>query len=72
MSEPQLDLSGSQILIVDDVPFQLAVLRNELESAGYVVTTATSGEEALNTAPAKPGPNLYLVPQPDRSTATPK
>lgn len=34
MSEPQLDLSGSQILIVDDVPFQLAVLRNELESVG--------------------------------------
>lgn len=60
MSEPHLDLSGSQLLLVDDVQFQLAVLRNALEHAGYAITTATSGQEALDTAVAI-NPDLILL-----------
>jgi|GEM_PF-3046911 len=32
MSQPHLDLSGSQLFLVDDVQFQLAVLRRTLRT----------------------------------------
>lgn len=38
---------GGSILIVDDVPANLSILQNTLESAGYNVSVAPSGEIAL-------------------------
>lgn len=37
-----------QILVVDDEPVNLKVFKNHLESAGYAVTLAHDGEEALH------------------------
>ncbi|SEA79711.1 response regulator transcription factor [Variovorax sp. YR216] len=43
------------VLIVDDVPDNLAVLHDALDESGYTVLVATSGEQALQrTAQAKP------------------
>ncbi|MGQ0528501.1 MAG: response regulator [Panacagrimonas sp.] len=50
----------SVILIVDDVPANLAVLHDALDQAGYVVRVATSGERALETAQLAP-PDLILL-----------
>ncbi|KAA5610265.1 ATP-binding protein [Rhodovastum atsumiense] len=46
---PVVDLPGSQqrILVVDDDPGVLEVLKATLEDAGYQVTTARNGREAL-------------------------
>jgi DNA-binding response OmpR family regulator/DNA-binding CsgD family transcriptional regulator len=38
------------VLIVDDVPENLALLHDALDEAGYVVLVATSGESALQSA----------------------
>ena len=48
------------ILIVDDVPANLAVLHDALEQGGYVVRVATSGERALESALLAP-PDLILL-----------
>jgi CheY-like chemotaxis protein/class 3 adenylate cyclase len=37
-----------RILVVDDEPVNLKVLKNHLEHEGYVVTLASDGQEALN------------------------
>ncbi len=42
-----LPLSARRILIVDDDPFTLELMKDLLESAGVTPVTATSGEEAL-------------------------
>ena len=42
------DLRGARILLVDDVPANIDVLRKALEEVdAYQVLTASSGEEAL-------------------------
>ena len=41
---------GDVVLIVDDVPDNLAVLSDLLGEAGYVVLVATDGERAIETA----------------------
>ncbi len=41
---------GDVVLIVDDVPENLAVLSDLLGEAGYVVLVATDGERAIDTA----------------------
>jgi len=41
------DPKKHRILVVDDEPVNLKVLKNHLESAGYDITMATGGEEAL-------------------------
>lgn len=41
------------ILVVDDDPFMLALLRKHLEQAGYPVTTATGGIEAMERLAAE-------------------
>lgn len=41
---------GDVVLIVDDVPDNLAVLADVLGAAGYVVLVATDGERAIETA----------------------
>lgn len=48
------------ILIVDDVPANLAVLHDALEQGGYAVRVATSGERALESAQLAP-PDLILL-----------
>lgn len=48
MSEPARD--GLRILVVDDEPDQLALLRTYLQRAGCTVTTAATGELAVAAA----------------------
>ncbi|MBP7566274.1 MAG: DNA-binding response regulator, partial [Burkholderiaceae bacterium] len=46
-SPPALPLGdGEVVLIVDDVPDNLAVLHDALDESGYTVLVATSGEAA--------------------------
>ena len=48
--EPQLNLKGAKILVVDDVAANRNLLCRTLESAGYAVSAAPSGEIALEVA----------------------
>ncbi len=52
--------SIATILIVDDVPENLAVAHDALDGAGYVVRVATSGLAALESARLQP-PDLILL-----------
>ena len=49
-----------RILVVDDNPANLKLMRLVLTSAGYEVTTATTGAEALERLAAEP-PQLVLM-----------
>jgi DNA-binding response OmpR family regulator len=60
MNKPQVDLSGSTILTVDDVPTNLDVLSHTLEESGYDVLVAVDGETALKVA-ASTLPDLILL-----------
>ena len=53
-------MAGSQILVVDDQPENLQLLRLVLVGAGYDVLTAASGEEAL-TLLQRTHPRLILM-----------
>lgn len=55
MTEPRATL-----MIVDDVPANLAVLHDALEAAGYAVRVATGGEQAIASAQLQP-PDLFLL-----------
>ena len=49
----------TKILIVDDEPFNVDYLQQELEDLGYETISATNGQEALEKVAAKaPGGNL--------------
>ena len=48
------------VLIVDDVPDNLAVLHDALDESGYTVLVATSGEAALALAARQP-PDIVLL-----------
>lgn len=48
------------VMIVDDVPANLAVLHDALEQAGYTVRVAISGQRALDSAQLEP-PDLILL-----------
>lgn len=48
------------VMIVDDVPANLAMLHDALEQGGYTVRVATSGERALESARLEP-PDLILL-----------
>jgi len=52
---------GEVILIVDDLPENLSVLGNLLQSAGYRVKVANSGHVALQRADQSPKPALILL-----------
>lgn len=54
-------VTGSLLLIVDDVPANLAVLGDLLREAGYRVKAATSGPVALRYAAMEPQPELILL-----------
>jgi DNA-binding response OmpR family regulator len=60
MNKPQMDLTGSKILAVDDVPANLDVLSQSLEADGYNVLVATSGETALDLV-KRIEPDLILL-----------
>jgi CheY-like chemotaxis protein len=51
--EAEMEGESPRILIVDDEPDMCWVLKNTLDSAGYQVTTATSGRETLDLAREK-------------------
>ena len=51
---------SATILIVDDVPANLAVLHDALEQDGYVVRVATDGRQALSSTQIEP-PDLILL-----------
>ncbi|MEK8031748.1 response regulator transcription factor [Ideonella sp. DXS29W] len=57
---PQLADASDVVLIVDDVPDNLAVLHDALDESGYTVLVATSGEAALALA-AKAPPDIVLL-----------
>jgi DNA-binding response OmpR family regulator/DNA-binding CsgD family transcriptional regulator len=55
------DRAASQVvLIVDDVPDNLAVLHDALDESGYTVLIATNGEQALQRA-AQARPDIVLL-----------
>ena len=58
-SPPLID-AAEVVLIVDDVPDNLAVLHDALDESGYTVLVATSGEAALTLA-AKAPPDIVLL-----------
>ena len=60
MSNDGPDLAGAQILIVDDTPTNLKILRQALEGEGYRILVATNGEKALELA-ASVEPDLILL-----------
>ena len=53
-------MSGEQVLVVDDEPQILRALRTTLRGAGYEVTTAATGEDALAAAAADPPEAVIL------------
>jgi len=53
-------VSGARILVVEDNPLNLKLVRDVLGAAGYEVVAATSGEEGLQMATECP-PDLVLM-----------
>jgi two-component system, cell cycle response regulator len=51
---------GARILVVDDHPDNLEIIKARLESRGYQVETATNGQEALDQVAENP-PHLILL-----------
>ena len=60
MSQANIDIAEATILIVDDVPENLKVLRQVLEPQGYDILAAPNGEVALRIAP-RATPDLILL-----------
>src|SRR5262245_65137560 len=50
----------AKILIVDDDPFNIDILEQELEDLGYQTVSATNGQEALAKVAAE-APDLILL-----------
>ena len=59
-SQPALPANSDVVLIVDDVPDNLAVLHDALDESGYTVLVATAGEAALQRA-AQALPDIVLL-----------
>ncbi len=57
---PDASRSAGLVLIVDDVPDNLAVLHDALDAAGYTVLVATEGASALQRA-AQADPDIVLL-----------
>ena len=60
MNQNKIDLMHAEILIVDDIPANLNLLRQALETEGYNIIAAPSGEVALQIA-ARTQPDLILL-----------
>lgn len=57
---PQVATHAERVLIVDDVPENLALLHDALDESGYTVLVATSGEAALRSAAQMP-PDVVVL-----------
>jgi CheY-like chemotaxis protein len=53
-------MTGERILVVEDNPLNLKLVRDVLDAAGYDVVSAMSGEEGLRVA-AEQAPDLVLM-----------
>ena len=53
-------MTATHVLVVDDEPQILRALRTNLRGAGYEVTTAATGEEALSAAAMRPPEAVIL------------
>lgn len=51
----------TRLLVADDSETVLLMLQRRLEMAGYDVTTATDGQEALDAMERDPDPDLILL-----------
>ncbi|WP_420465331.1 response regulator [Panacagrimonas sp.] len=60
MTQPSTTEAPAVVMIVDDVPANLAMLHDALEQAGYRVRVATSGVRALESVQLEP-PDLILL-----------
>ena len=60
MNSPPIDLKGARILLVDDLPENLKILRQTLEPEGYLILVAPSGQIALRVARST-HPDLILL-----------
>jgi CheY-like chemotaxis protein len=58
--EEQAMVERSKILIVDDEPFNVDYLQQELEDLGYATISAANGQEALEKVAAE-APDLILT-----------
>jgi CheY-like chemotaxis protein/DNA-binding CsgD family transcriptional regulator len=56
----ELPASADVVLVVDDVPENIALLNDALDEAGYTVLVATSGEAALQLA-HRASPDIVLL-----------
>ncbi len=56
----EVETRGAQVLIVDDLPENLRILRGMLEAEGYRITVSPNGEVALRIAPTVE-PDLILL-----------
>jgi len=59
-SDVRLPANADVVLVVDDVPDNIALLGDALEEAGYTVLVATGGEAALQLA-ARAQPDIVLL-----------
>jgi len=59
-TSPQVASHAERVLIVDDVPDNLALLHDALDESGYTVLVATSGEAALASAAQMP-PDVVVL-----------
>ncbi|WP_337877583.1 DNA-binding response regulator [Caldimonas sp.] len=57
---PDLDPTSAVVLVVDDVPDNVAMLHDALDESGYTVLVATHGEGALRSA-AQAQPDIVLL-----------
>ena len=60
MNATSIDITGAQVLVIDDIPANIDVLLQALEQAGYEVMVATSGPAALDIV-AHETPDLILL-----------
>ena len=60
MTDTPIDLTGSKVLIVDDTPENLRLLRQTLETRGYSILVATSGATALQVS-ERANPDIILL-----------
>jgi len=60
MNQEPVNLNNAEVLIVDDIPANLNVLCQALESEGYDITAAPGGEVALQIT-ARTQPDLILL-----------
>src|SRR6478736_6019220 len=59
-TSPQVASHAERVLIVDDVPDNLALLHDALDESGYTVLVATHGEQALQRA-SQTRPDIVLL-----------